>query len=166
MRLLYNFSHYLNVMQQLNLPFYQTKTRQVGSRTEVFDVIRKIYVVLTPEEWVRQQFIHFLMQEKKYPASLISIEKGIKVLGLQKRFDAVISDRSGQAVALIEFKSPDVKITQKALEQISSYNLQLKVQFLIISNGMKHYCCKVDFEKRTFTFLNNIPEYNELIIRD
>lgn len=153
-------------VQQLNLPLYKLKTRELDSHTEVFDFIRKAYVVLTPEEWVRQQFIHFLVQEKNYPASLISIEKGIKVLGLQKRFDAVVADSSGQPAVLIEFKSPDVKITQKTFEQISSYNLKLKVRFLMVSNGMKHYCCKVDFGKRTFEFLTNIPEYNELIIRD
>ena len=153
-------------MQQLNLPLYKLKTRELDSHIEVFDFIRKAYVVLTPEEWVRQQFVHFLVHEKNYPASLISIEKGIKVLGLQKRFDAVVADKSGQPAVLIEFKSPDVKITQKTFEQISAYNLELKVQFLMVSNGMKHYCCKVDFKKRTFQFLTNIPEYNELIIRD
>jgi hypothetical protein len=153
-------------MQELNLPSYHIKTKQVGKHTEVFDFIRKSYVMLTPEEWVRQQFIHFLVHEKNYPAQLISIEKGIKVLGLQKRFDAVIADRSGQPAVLIEFKSPDVKITQKTFEQVSTYNLQLKVRFLMVSNGLKHYCCKVDFEKRAFEFLTNIPEYNELILRD
>ena len=166
MGLLYYFSQYLKAMRQLNLPLFQVKTKQVGTQTEVFDFIRKAYVILTPEEWVRQQFIHFLVQEKKYPASLISIEKGIKVLGLQKRFDAVVSDKSGQPAVLIEFKSPDVKITQNTFEQISAYNLKLKVRFLIVSNGLKHYCCKVDFEKQAFEFLADIPEYNELILRE
>ncbi|MEE4259410.1 MAG: type I restriction enzyme HsdR N-terminal domain-containing protein [Bacteroidales bacterium] len=153
-------------MQALNLPKYQIKTRQSGSNIEVFDTIRKKYLVLTPEEWVRQQFILYLIHEKNYPPTLISLEKGIKVLGMNKRFDAVVSDKSGRPVVLFEFKSPDVKVTQPAFEQVARYNMQLKVRYLIVSNGLKHYCCEVDYEKKTFAFLENIPDYNDLILRD
>lgn len=153
-------------MQALNLPKYQIKTRQSGSNIEVFDMIRKKYLVLTPEEWVRQQFILYLIHEKNYPPTLISLEKGIKVLGMNKRFDAVLSDKSGRPIVLIEFKSPDVKVSQQVFEQIARYNIHLKVRYLIVSNGMKHYCCEVDYQKKTFAFLENIPDYNDLILRD
>ena len=153
-------------MQKLNLPTYHLKTREANDKLEVFDIIRKKYVVLTPEEWVRQQFINYLITEKNYPASLIAIEKGIKVLSMSKRFDAVVSDQTGYPVALIEFKSPDVNITQKVFEQIAAYNMRLKVRYLIVSNGMKHYCCKVDYEKKKFTFLDDIPMYNDLTESD
>jgi len=153
-------------MQVLNLPQYHIKTRQSGSNTEVFDAIRKKYLVLTPEEWVRQQFIQYLIHEKNYPPTLISLEKGIKVLGMHKRFDAVVSDKRGRPVVLIEFKSPDVKVSQPVFEQVARYNMQLKVRYLIVSNGLKHYCCEVEYEKKTFAFLENIPDYNDLILRD
>lgn len=153
-------------MQQLNLPFYPIKKRELDQRLEVFDPIRKKYVVLNPEEWVRQQFIQYIIHEKHYPASLISIEKGIKVLGLHKRFDAVVAGKAGEPLVLIEFKSPDININQKTFEQIARYNMQLKVRFLIVSNGIKHYCCHVDFLNKSYSFLENIPEYTDLIMRD
>ena len=153
-------------MQQLNLPTYPIKTRQTGDKTEVFDPIRKRYVVLTPEEWVRQQFIRYLINEKKYPETLISIEKGIKVNQMFKRFDAVISDQTGAPVVLIEFKSPNVRISQKTFEQVATYNIRLRVQYLIVSNGLKHYCCSVDHEKETFSFLDDIPDFRVLTTKD
>ena len=153
-------------MQKLNLPIYHLKTREVNDKLEVFDIIRKKYVLLTPEEWVRQQFVNFLINEKNYPASLIAIEKGIKVLKMSKRFDAVVSDQKGYPVALIEFKSPEVNISQKVFEQIATYNMRLKVSHLIVSNGIKHYCCKVDYKKKKFTFLDDIPVYNDLTESD
>ncbi len=149
-------------MHQLNLPAYPVKTRKTDDKTEVFDPIRKRYVLLTPEEWVRQQFIGYLITEKHYPESLISIEKGIKVNRMYKRFDAVISDRSGKPAVLIEFKSPKIPVSQKVFEQIAAYNIGLKVKYLIVSNGMKHYCCLVDYEDKSFSFLDTIPEYSEL----
>jgi len=153
-------------MQKLNLPIYHLKTREVNDKLEVFDIIRKKYVLLTPEEWVRQQFVNFLINEKNYPASLIAIEKGIKVLKMSKRFDAVVSDQKGYPVALIEFKSPEVNISQKVFEQIATYNMRLKVSHLIVSNGIKHYCCKVDYKRKKFTFLDDIPVYNDLTESD
>ncbi len=153
-------------MQQLNLPTYPVKTRQTGEKTEIFDPIRRRYIVLTPEEWVRQQFIRYLISEKKYPETLISIEKGIKVNQMYKRFDAVISDQTGEPVVLIEFKSPNVRITQKTFEQVAAYNIRLQVQYLIVSNGLKHYCCSVDHEKKTFSFLDDIPDFSVLTTKD
>ena len=148
---------------KLNLPNYSFKTRATSSgKDEIFDEFRKKYVVLSPEEWVRQNFIKFLKEEKKYPSVLIAIEKGIKVNKMQKRFDAVVHNRDGQPIMLIEFKSPDIKINQKVMEQISRYNLNLNVNYLVVSNGLSHYCCYIDKEAGDFIFLNDIPDFYEL----
>ncbi len=148
---------------KLNLPQYQFKTRVNSSgKDEIFDESRKKFVALTPEEWVRQNFIKYLKEEKNYPPMLIAIEKGIKVNNMQKRFDAVVHNRSGQPVMLIEFKSPDVKINQKVMEQISRYNLNLNVSYLLVSNGLTHYCCFIQKETGSFSFLVDIPEFDML----
>ncbi len=147
----------------LNLPKYDFKIRKIDqSRYEIFDEYRKKYVLITPEEWVRQNFIRFLCQEKNFHAGLISVEKGITVNNMPKRFDAVVYNRKGKPVALLEFKKPDVKIDQMVMEQISRYNLRLKVKYLIVSNGLVHYCCKVEFDKGEISFLNEIPEFDQL----
>lgn len=149
-------------MQQLNLPSYPIKLKEEGGKQFIFDFIRKKYLVNTPEEWVRQNFIQFLLQEKKYPASLIAIEKGLKLNELQKRADAVVYDTNGSAIVLIEFKAPKIKITEATFEQISRYNMVFKVPYLIVSNGLNHYCCKIDFSKNSFEFIKEIPSYSEL----
>lgn len=150
-------------MQPLNLPEYPLKTRvNALGKTEVFDINRKKYLLLTPEEWVRQQFIAFLVNDKNYPASLIVIEKGLKVNQLQKRFDAVIFNRNRVPLVLIEFKAPQVKITEKTFSQIAAYNLKMKVKYLIVSNGLKHYCCFMDYEKNSFQFLRDIPDFKTI----
>ena len=148
---------------KLNLPEYHFKKRinQVG-KNEIFDDFRKKFVIVTPEEWVRQNFLKYLTEIKNYPASLIAVEKGIRVNNMQKRFDAVVYNRKGKPVMLIEFKSPDISISQKVMDQISRYNLSLNVNYLIVSNGLSHYCCKVNRESGTFNFLVDIPNY-ELI---
>lgn len=148
---------------QLNLPQYHFKTRLTESgKTEIFDQIRKKYLVLTPEEWVRQNFIQFLIAEKDFPETLISIEKGLNVNKLYKRFDAVVYNKSGIPTVLIEFKAPDVKLDQRVFDQISAYNIKLKVKYLIVSNGMNHYCCLLDYNKNSFSFLKEIPDYTEI----
>jgi len=147
----------------LNLPFTDLKTRvnKKGS-SEIFDEFRKKYVSLSPEEKVRQQFIHYLINEKKFPKSLIAIEKGLILNNLQKRFDAVVYNNMGKPIVLLEFKSPDIKITQAVFEQISAYNIKLQVNYLIVSNGLNHYCCKIDYENAEIKFLNDIPFYKDL----
>lgn len=148
---------------KLNLPEYGFRTRTNNQqKVEIFDEIRKKFLALTPEEWVRQNFIKYLVEEKNYPASLISIEKGIKVNNMQKRFDAVVYDRKGNPTALIEFKSPKVAINQKVMEQISRYNLTLNVKYLIVSNGLTHYCCFVNRDNGQISFLDTIPTYDQL----
>jgi hypothetical protein len=147
-------------MTKLNLPEYKFNIKKNSrGKFDIFDLSRKKYVALTPEEWVRQNFIRFLIEEKNYPSSLIAVEKKIIVNKLTKRFDAVVYDNNGSPAMLLEFKAPDILITQKVFEQISIYNQILKVKYLIVSNGLKHYCCKVLFETKTITFLKDIPNF-------
>ncbi len=148
---------------KLNLPEYNFTIRQIGNKKEIFDPVRGKYVSLTPEEWVRQNFIRFLIDEKGYPASLIAIEKGLTVNKKPRRFDAVAYDKTGMPLVLIEFKSVNIAISQKVFEQIAIYNQLLKVKYLIVSNGLKHYCCQIDFQKQSINFLKDIPDYTELI---
>lgn len=149
---------------QINLPIAELKTRSTSDGgVEVYDVFRKKYVVLTPEEKVRQHFLHFLVRYKGFPVSLIVVEKGLKVNRMQKRFDAVVYGTDGFPLVLIEFKSPKVELTQKTFDQVSTYNLKLNVRYLIISNGLKHYCCRMDYTKASFSFLKDIPKYEALV---
>jgi hypothetical protein len=149
-------------MEQLNLPTYSIKLKEEGGGQLIFDSIRRKYLVLTPEEWVRQNFIQYLIQEKDYPQSLIVIEKGLKLNELQKRADVLIYDKFGNPLLLIECKAAKVKINQETFEQIARYNQVFKVPYLIVTNGLNHYCCKVDFDKNNFEFLKEIPSYQEL----
>ncbi len=147
---------------KLNLPQYNFRIKNgIGDKNEIFDEIRKKYVILTPEEWVRQNFIRYLKEEKNYPVSLIAIEKGIRVNNMKKRFDAVVY-KGGIPEVLIEFKAPEINIDQKAMEQISRYNLTLNVKYLIVSNGVVHYCCMVNKEENAIKFLKDIPDYENL----
>ncbi len=149
---------------KLNLPEYQFKTKvNKFGKNEIFDEFRKKYVLATPEELVRQNFIRYLKEEKNYPPALIAIEKKIKVNKLNKRFDAVVFNRNGKPILLIELKSPSVKLSQKVMEQISGYNINLNVNYLIISNGLSHYCCYVNKKTNAFKFLNEVPDFNTLI---
>jgi len=129
---------------------------------EIYDIFRKKYVKLSPEEEVRQNFLHYLVNEKGYPVSLISIERGLVVNELQKRFDAVVYRNTGNPLVLLEFKSPSIKIKQNVFEQISAYNIILKVDYLIVSNGNSHYCCKVDYDLPSIEFIKGIPHWDEI----
>jgi hypothetical protein len=148
-------------MLLLNLPQYEFKiSTEVPAK--IFDFIRKKYVVLTPEEWVRQNFLRFLVTEKKYPQSLILIEKTLRVNKMKKRCDAVVYNSAGIPLMIIEFKQPDVRISQTTFDQIARYNIPLKVKYLVVSNGMKHYCCSLDFDNNTYRFLEDVPDYTLL----
>ncbi len=127
-------------MLKLNLPSYEFRFKKEKDKLKIFDAVRKIYVALTPEEWVRQHFIRYLIEEKQVPASLIVIEAGLKINNTTKRFDAVVYDRQRKAKVLMEFKSPEVPITEKTYEQINTYNLFVKAPYVIISNGINHLC--------------------------
>ncbi len=147
------------MMQELNLPSYSFKLKQDKDKTYVFDAIRKKYVLLTPEEWVRQHIIQFVIQEKKYPASLVAVEIGLKYNQLQKRADVLVYNTSGKPLLLIECKAPEVKITQEVFHQIALYNMTYKVAYLLVTNGLEHYCCVMDYTNNTYQFLQDIPEY-------
>jgi len=146
-------------MLKLNLPTYNFKLKSNENKTLIFDIIRKKYMVLTPEEWVRQHFVLFLMDEKKYPASLIAIEKQLTVNNLKKRSDILVFNSDGKPEILVECKAPKVKITQNTFDQIARYNLKLKANFLILTNGLEHFYCKMDFENETYIFLKEVPNY-------
>jgi len=147
---------------QLNLPAYSVKVResQAGEK-EIWDAFRKKYVRLTPEEWVRQHFLHFLHQTKHYPLSLMAVEKSLTVQEKQRRFDAVVF-KNGMPAVLMEFKAPEVKLTQTVFDQIALYNFVLHADYLIVSNGVSHFCCKMDYSGRRWTFLKEIPDFNHL----
>ncbi|MBL4593042.1 MAG: type I restriction enzyme HsdR N-terminal domain-containing protein [Flavobacteriales bacterium] len=149
-------------MEKLNLPQYPIKLKEEGGVKYIFDSIRKKYLVLLPEEWVRQNFIQYLINDKNYAASLIAIEKGLKLNELQKRADIVIYNNQAQPIVLVECKAPKVKINQEVFEQVARYNMVFKVPYLVVTNGIEHYCAKVDFQKNSFEFLEEIPDYSEL----
>ncbi len=146
----------------LNLPLYSFRTRKVESKTQIFDEIRKKFLVLTPEEWVRQNFIRYLIDEKKFPASLMAIETGLKLNQNQFRADLLVYGKNGKPLLIVEFKAPEVKITQKTFDQIARYNLTFQVPYLIVSNGLEHYCCQVDFAERKYLFFPQVPLYTDL----
>ena len=146
-------------MKALNLPKYQFKVKQEGELTKIFDEFRKKYVVLTPEEWVRQNFLQFLINEKKFPASLIAVEAGLKHNQLQRRMDVLVYDKQGAPFLMVECKAPEVKLTQDAFDQIAQYNMVFKVKYLVVTNGIRHFCCLMDYKKGTYNFLEHIPVF-------
>jgi hypothetical protein len=146
-------------MQALNLPPYQFKFKETEGRLMIFDSFRKKYVVLTPEEWVRQNFISYLISEKKFPASLIAVEAGLKYNQLQKRADILVYDKQGGPLLLVECKAPEVKITQDTFDQVARYNMTFKVKYLVVTNGMNHFCCQMDYSDNSYVYLKDIPVY-------
>lgn len=150
-------------MFALNLPYANTKIVVRNEKQMVFDFLRKRFVALTPEEWVRQQFTHFLVAHKGYPAMFIGNEITLSVGRLSRRCDSVVFNKSAEPVMIIEYKAPTVKITQKVFEQICSYNIALHAPYLTVSNGLQSYCCRIDKEANTYEFLKDIPAYDELL---
>ncbi len=146
-------------MQELNLPKYQFKYKEADKKIQIFDTFRKKYVVLTPEEWVRQNFLKYLVIEKNYSPSLIAVEAGLKYNELQKRADILIYDKKGSPFLLVECKAPEVKISQDTFDQVARYNMVFKVTYLVVTNGMEHFCCKMDYAKNTYRFLEEIPVF-------
>ena len=150
-------------MSVLNLPPVSLKTKNTGERIMVFDFLRRRYVALTPEEWVRQHFVHFLVDRKGYPAALLANEVSLCVGGAARRCDTVLYRREGGAPRLIvEYKAPHVAITEKVFTQISSYNSVLRADYLIVTNGMSHYCCRMDYARCSYVFLPDVPDFGEL----
>ena len=149
-------------MFELNLPHYETKIADNDGKRTIFDNLRRCYVALTPEEWVRQHFVHFLLEHCNYPATLMGNEVGLTLNGTKKRCDTVVYDRNLKPRIIIEYKAPTVRINKEVFAQIARYNLVLKVDYLIVSNGIQHYCCKMDYTNNSFEFINSIPEYSSL----
>ncbi|MBK1438925.1 type I restriction enzyme HsdR N-terminal domain-containing protein [Parapedobacter sp. ISTM3] len=143
----------------LNLPAYAAKIRRDGTRLFIFDELRKKQLVLTPEEWVRQHWIQHLIHTKKYPKALIKIEGGLKLNEMPRRSDLVIYDTLGNKILLAEFKAPSVKITQRVFEQIAHYNTIHRIPLLLVSNGLQHFYCRIDFEQGDINFLDDLPDY-------
>ncbi|WNM18432.1 type I restriction enzyme HsdR N-terminal domain-containing protein [Flavobacterium capsici] len=146
-------------MQKLNFPAYSFRFKNSENKVSIFDPIRKKFILLTPEEWVRQHTIQFLIQEKKYPVSHINVEKLVKVNDINKRYDIVIFKPNGEILLLIECKAPEVAVTQTTFDQIARYNLILKAEYLMVTNGLNHYFCQMDFEQERYHFLQDLPNY-------
>ncbi|MDH4402774.1 MAG: type I restriction enzyme HsdR N-terminal domain-containing protein [Flavobacterium sp.] len=146
-------------MKQLQFPTYSFRFKNSENKVAIFDEIRKKFIIITPEEWVRQHVVQFLLQDKKYPLSYINVEKLLKINGLNKRYDIVVYKPDGNITILIECKAPDVKISQSTFDQIARYNMTLKAEYLMVTNGLNHYFCKMDYENEKYDFLSELPEY-------
>ena len=146
-------------MPQLNLPDATLKIKLVEGTTQVFGQVRKKYLRLTPEEWVRQHFIYYLNKEKNYPIGLMGVEKMIKYNKIKTRADIVLYTTNRTPIMIVECKAPEVDITQETFNQIAKYNSQLKVDFLVVTNGMKHFCCAMDYANNKIDFLEEIPNF-------
>ncbi|HTF03568.1 MAG TPA: type I restriction enzyme HsdR N-terminal domain-containing protein [Bacteroidia bacterium] len=146
-------------MSQLNFPAYEFRIQPKGAGKEIFDDVRKRWVMLTPEEWVRQHVVQWLRTEKSYPASLMAIEKVIKVNTLSKRCDVICYHANLAPLVIVECKSPDVKITQDVFDQAARYNLTIGARYFLLTNGLQHFCCLLDHENQRWQFLEELPEY-------
>jgi hypothetical protein len=149
-------------MRKLNLPEYEFRFRQEGEVPYVLDIFRKRFVMLTPEEEVRQRFSRYLMEEKGFPASLIMTEYTLKLNEMTRRCDILIHKPAGNPAVLIECKAPEVKIGQDTFDQVARYNLVFNVKYLMISNGLKHFCCYLDFDTKQAEFMKEIPSFSDL----
>lgn len=151
-------------MIELNLPTYPYRLRRnADGNIAIWDATRRRYVVLTPEEWVRQHFVAFLVAHRGFPAGRIGNEISLTLNGMPRRCDTIVYDAQGNPLALVEYKAPHVAITQNTFNQIVRYNSQFLVSYIIVSNGLSHYCCRIDYTSRTHTFLPEIPTYDDML---
>ncbi|NRS87593.1 hypothetical protein HNQ02_000500 [Flavobacterium sp. 7E] len=148
-------------MQKLNFPSYTFRFKNSENKVAIFDEIRKKFIILTPEEWVRQHVVLFLLEEKKYPKSMINVEKVLKVNGLRKRYDVVVFNPDGSIFVLIECKAPEIKIAQATFDQIARYNMTMKADYLMVTNGLNHYFCQMDYENEKYEFLRDLPDFGQ-----
>ncbi|XCF07581.1 type I restriction enzyme HsdR N-terminal domain-containing protein [Tamlana crocina] len=146
-------------MQALNFPQYSFRFKNKENKVSIFDGIRKKFVVLQPEEWVRQHCIQYLIEGKSFPKSLINVEKELTINNLKKRYDIVVFNPNGSIHLIVECKAPSVTIDQSTFDQIARYNLELNATYLMVTNGLNHYFCQMDFENERYQFLKNIPDY-------
>ena len=149
-------------MNRLNLPSFDLKLSGTKEKPKIFDILRKRYVALTPEEWVRQHFIHYLINYKGYPKALMANEVQLQIGSKLLRADSVLYDLQLKPKIIIEYKAPSIPITQKVFDQAFAYNTQLHVNYLMVSNGINHYCCKIDYAHHNYILLADIPDYHQL----
>lgn len=151
-------------MVQLNLPAFAPSLRRTDKgQIQIFDPLRSKYVALTPEEWVRQHFVNFLAEHRAYPAALMANEVGLRHNGCARRCDTIVYDRHARPAAIVEYKAPEVEITERVFDQIARYNMVLGVGVLMVSNGLRHFCCRVDAASRRYAFMRDIPTYDSLV---
>lgn len=151
-----------NQIPKLNLPAFEVRLREENGQTKIFDILRRRYVTLTPEEWVRQHFVHYLIHYKHYPTMLLANEVPLRIGEKQIRADSVLFDKNLHGRMIIEYKAPDVRLTQKVFDQISAYNLLLHVDYLVVSNGLQTYACKMDYSAQKYVFIKEIPGYENI----
>jgi len=149
-------------MKQLQFPAYSFRFKNSENKVAIFDEIRKKFIIITPEEWVRQHVVQFLLQDKKYPKSHINVEKLLKINDLNKRYDVVVYNPDGSIFILVECKAHEIKISQHTFDQIARYNMTLNAEYLMVTNGLNHYFCKMDYENEKYDFLSELPEYQSL----
>jgi len=148
-----------NTVQNLDFPKFDYRFKSTENKVSIFDIIRKKFVVLQPEEWVRQHCVHYLITHKNYPKSLINVEKELKVNGLKKRYDIVVYNPDGSIEVIVECKAPYVSINQSTFDQIARYNLTLNANYLMVTNGLNHYYCQIDHTAKHYNFLKALPEH-------
>ena len=149
-------------MNGLNLPPFDVKLRGTREKPEIFDFLRRRYVEMTPEEWVRQHITHGLVEHKGYPKGLLGNEIELKIGDKRLRCDSILYSKEAQPQMIIEYKAPTVPVTQRVFNQISVYNLLLRVDYLVVSNGLQHYCCRMDYARQSYEFLQEIPDYSQI----
>lgn len=146
-------------MQKLNFPDYTFRFKNSENKLAIFDGVRKKFVILTPEEWVRQHVVTYLLNDLMYPKSYLNVEKLLKINGLNKRYDVVVYNPDGSVFLLVECKAPSVAITQITFDQIARYNMAAKAQYMMVTNGINHYFCSMDYEQEKYIFLKELPAY-------
>ena len=152
--------NYFCVVQDLNFPKFDYRFKSTENKVSIFDIIRKKFVILQPEEWVRQHCVHYLIDHKKYPKSLINVEKELTVNGLKKRYDIVIFNPDGSIFLIVECKAHNITISQDTFDQIARYNMSLNATYLMATNGINHYYCQMAYEAKQYSFLKEIPNYS------
>ncbi len=146
-------------MTALNLPSFQHQLRRRAGKVAIFDIIRRKYVALTPEEWVRQHFVHYLIHQLAYPKSLISVETGLRYNQLARRSDVLVYDRTGEPFMVVECKAATVPLSSQVFEQVAVYGQSLRARYLTVTNGLDHYCCRMDYTTGTYAFVETLPEF-------
>jgi len=153
----------MDQLQPLNLPPFPFKISDSNGELTLFDEIRKKHIIITPEEWVRQHFVQYLINQKKYPKSLIKLEGGLRLNGMPKRTDIIVFNSLGEKILMVECKAPSVKIDQKVFDQVARYNITHKIALLTVTNGLEHYYCTIDFNKQNYQFIKELPDYDSIL---